>query len=65
MERLVSGETLGVQSGHLGVVVSEKGGVWIHGCDCSAPMSGDEVSELHDALGAFLRRQKNKETRNG
>ncbi|WP_063729007.1 hypothetical protein [Streptomyces sp. RTd22] len=65
MERLVAGEDFQITSEHLGVIISEKDGVWIRGCDCSAQMPDAKVRELHEVLGAYLRRQKNKEKRNG
>ncbi|MCZ0981809.1 hypothetical protein O1L60_30845 [Streptomyces diastatochromogenes] len=65
MERLVAGESFDLKSGYLGVSVSEKEGVWIRGCDCSAQMPDASVRELYEVLGAYMRRRKNKEKRNG
>jgi hypothetical protein len=65
MQRLIQGRTFDIASGHLGVSVSDKDGVTVRGCDCFTKMPDESVRVLHDVLGAYLRRQKNKEKRNG
>ncbi|MFL4491712.1 hypothetical protein ACJ6WD_10725 [Streptomyces sp. VTCC 41912] len=65
MELLVEGAVLRAEAGHHAVLVSEKRGVWIRGCDCDAQMLDEDVHELHEVLGAYLRRRRNKEQGHG
>lgn len=63
MERLRSGESIEILllSGEsdYSVKVDSKG-VWIFGCDCASTTNLDEVKQIHEALGAWLRIQKGK-----
>lgn len=61
LEQLNAGLSIRVPATDLAVEVKPDR-IWVHGCDCSAEMGAADVRVLHEALGAWLRRQKNRKT---
>lgn len=66
LERIVSGDVsigFGDESNHAHEYAVElsKDEVWVHGCDCSARMDAQQAAEVYEALGAWLRIQRNRD----
>lgn len=53
------------EDGHSHGVEIYEDRIYLHGCDCAVRLDSGRAEELYQALGAYLRIQRNRERKEG